>query len=101
MKEARRVPMKQLITRLGVGRFEADAAYRKVEIAPSKVVLPFKQHAGNDAVPVVSAGEMVKRGQTVAKPEAGALGAALHASISGRITSLENGIEIQRKDDTQ
>jgi Na+-translocating ferredoxin:NAD+ oxidoreductase RnfC subunit len=101
MKEARRVPMKQLITRLGVGRFEANAAYKKVEIAPSKVVLPFKQHTGNDALPVVSVGEMVKRGQTVAKPEAGALGAALHASIAGRITSLENGIEIQRKDDTQ
>jgi Na+-translocating ferredoxin:NAD+ oxidoreductase RnfC subunit len=47
-----------------------------------------KQHAGVAAKPVVSAGQRVPAGTTVARMDAGALGADIHASIGGRVTKV-------------
>src|ERR1035441_4862990 len=45
--------------------------------------LPLKQHAGVPAVPVVKTGDRVRAGDLLAEPEAGKLGARIHASIGG------------------
>ena len=95
-KEYRRVPMKQLMTRLGISRFEAKAEYVAMEIAPKKVALPLKQHVGVPARPVIEDGDMVSRGQLIAEIPAGELGANIHASIDGRVVELnEKSIVIE------
>ena len=89
-KDARRVPIKQLITRLGVARYESEAEYAKVDISPSKIRLPLKQHVGVPAVAIVQKGDSVKRGQLVAKVPENELGANVHSSISGRVTQIDS-----------
>src|ERR1017187_3927839 len=83
MAEFRRVPMKRLIARLGLSGFNNVGPLTHVEFSPSRVVLPLKQHAGVPAVPVVKTGDRVRAGDLLAQPEAGKLGARIHASIGG------------------
>jgi electron transport complex protein RnfC len=55
---------------------------------PTEVVLPVRQHAGKPAQVVVKRGDRVERGDTVAVAD-GFISAPVHASASGRITSIE------------
>ncbi len=64
-------------------------------LTPRRVVLPLKQHAGAPAVPSVRAGERVAVGDPVAAPAPGALGAVIHASISGRVRDTDGAITIE------
>ena len=56
--------------------------------APSRVTLPLRQHIGAPSVPCVSAGDAVTKGMRIAACPEGALGANLHASISGTVTAV-------------
>jgi Na+-translocating ferredoxin:NAD+ oxidoreductase RnfC subunit len=95
-KNARRVPIKQLMTRLGVSRYESEAEYVKLDIAPKAVRLPLKQHVGAPAKPVVKTGEFVRRGQLVAEISADELGANIHSSIDGRVVDIsDNFLDIE------
>ncbi len=49
---------------------------------------PLKQHIGAPAAPVVSEGDWVQRGRLIAEKPAGALGANLHASVSGAVSRV-------------
>ena len=55
---------------------------------PKKLVLALRQHRGNPANPVVTVGERVLKGQTVATAAA-APSAAVHAGTSGWVRSIE------------
>ncbi len=94
MKEARRVPLKMLIKKLGVSKYTAEAAYKKLDIRPDNVFIPLKQHAGFPAKPVVKAGDSVSQGQLLAQPPEGQLGASVHASISGRVAGIQDNMII-------
>ena len=48
----------------------------------------------NAGMPVVAVGDTVSAGQLIAKCPDGALGSAIHASISGRVVSVKDTIEI-------
>jgi electron transport complex protein RnfC len=52
------------------------------------VILPLSQHTGSPAEPIVEAGAMVKVGDPIARPS-GHISAAVHSSISGRVTKLK------------
>ncbi|MBL8227958.1 MAG: SLBB domain-containing protein [Bryobacterales bacterium] len=96
MKEYRRVPLKMLRQRMKVDHYECETPFLGKEPAPASVRLLTKQHAGKAAVPAVKAGDKVKRGQTVARMEEKALGADVHASISGKVKAVsESWIEIE------
>lgn len=56
---------------------------------PARVVLPLSMHVGAPAIACVKVGDRVKRGQTVAEPS-GAFSAAIHSSISGQVTAIED-----------
>ena len=86
MGEFRRVPMRRLIAKLGLGEFVNEGPLTEHRFAPRKVTLPLKQHAGAPAVAVVKSGDRVRVGDLIAAPEAGKLGARIHASIDGRAT---------------
>src|SRR5690554_4353763 len=56
--------------------------------APKEVVLPLSQHIGAPAQPLVSVGDEVAPGQKIAEAQ-GMVSAALHASIGGKVTAIE------------
>ena len=85
MKEYRRVPLAQLRRRLKVEEYEKETPYQAVQHRPKRVRILCRQHAGEAAIPVVRAGEKVKKGQAVARVAVGRLGAHVHASIDGTV----------------
>jgi Na+-translocating ferredoxin:NAD+ oxidoreductase RnfC subunit len=95
MGEFRRVPMRRLIAKLGLGEFLNEGPLTEHSFAPTKVTLPLKQHAGAPAVAVVKCGDRVRVGDLIAAPETGKLGARIHASIDGRVTVGANAIVIE------
>jgi len=56
---------------------------------PSRLVIPFQQHAGEAAKPVVLEGDYVLKGQLIGMPE-GFISSAIHAPTSGTIAALES-----------
>ena len=98
MKDARRVPTKMLMNRLGVSRYESDAAYKEMAIEPQQVTLLLKQHIGAPAKPVVKAGERVKKEQLVADVDSEQLGAKIHASISGVVSEITDSFIVIKRD---
>ena len=88
MAEHRLVPTSRLVTRLAIGVYNKKAPLDETDYQPERVVLPMRQHVGTPAVPVVQVGDIVQRGQLVGEIPAQALGARIHASISGRVESV-------------
>jgi Na+-translocating ferredoxin:NAD+ oxidoreductase RnfC subunit len=95
LAEFRRVPMRRLIARLGLGEFNNVGPLVEHRFSPSKVNLLLKQHAGAPAVPQVKCGDRVKVGDLLAAPEQGKLGARIHASIDGVVTVGREAIVIE------
>ncbi len=95
MAEFRRVPMRRLIAKLGLGEFVNEGPLTEYKFAPRKVTIPLKQHAGAPAVPQVKCGDWVRAGELIAAPEAGKLGARIHASIDGRVTVGKDAVVIE------
>ncbi len=94
---ARRVPITRLKRKLGLAGFVDKAPLSAKVLAPARVVVPVRQHIGRPCVPVVKAGQRVNEGQLIATPQADALGASIHASISGTVKSAgEEQIVIER-----
>ncbi|MAQ99292.1 MAG: electron transport complex subunit RsxC [Oceanospirillaceae bacterium] len=56
---------------------------------PDELVLPLLQHIGNAAVPVVSVGDQVLKGQKIALDH-GFVSAPLHAPTSGTVSAIED-----------
>ena len=56
---------------------------------PSKLFIPLRQHIGEPAVPVVQAGDEVKKGQMIAESPDGR-GTPVHSSTSGKVTEIGN-----------
>lgn len=60
-----------------------------LQVFPGKeLVYPLRQHQGQPAIPVVSAGEYIRIGQLLAKPGEG-ISAPVHASVSGIVKGIE------------
>ncbi len=91
----RRVPTKRLMAKLGLTGFRNVGPLEELGVSPRRVVLPLKQHAGAPAVPAVQPGARVSVGDLVAAPEAGALGARIHASIAGTVRSVDGAVVIE------
>ena len=94
MAEFRRVPMRRLIAKLGLGEFVNEGPLTEHNFAPRRVTLPLKQHAGAPAVAVVKSCSTVRVGDLIAAPDTGKLGARIHASIDGRVTVGNDAITV-------
>ncbi len=91
----RKVPAQALHERLGIERMDRLAPLEELPLQVRRVRIALKQHAGAEARPLVRRGERVSRGQLIAEPPPGKLGARLHASIDGTVRTVERGcIEI-------
>jgi len=97
MGEYRRVPMRRLIAKLGLTEFRNEGPLIDYRFAPHKVTIPLKQHAGAPAVAIVRNGDLVREGDLIAAPEAGKLGARIHASIDGLARVESDAVVIERQ----
>ena len=83
----RKAPMKRLLARLDLVKYNVPAPLRDTCAAVKTVFIPLRQHIGAPAIPCVSEGDVVKRGQMIAAPAEG-LSVAVHASICGRVREV-------------
>jgi Na+-translocating ferredoxin:NAD+ oxidoreductase RnfC subunit len=95
LASARRVPTRRLMAKLGLTGFRNEGPLEDRALAPRRVVLPLKQHAGAPAGAVVRPGERVRAGDVVAAPAKGALGARVHASIAGTVRDVDGAVVIE------
>ncbi|MEB0323836.1 cobalamin reductase PduS [Citrobacter portucalensis] len=97
MAKYRLIPVKRLITKLGLSDWYHDAPLAENDYSTDKTTLLLRQHIGASAIPCVEQGEHVVRGQCVADVPSGALGAPVHASIDGIVSEItEQSITVIR-----
>ena len=77
-----------MIQRTGLGDYDREVPYVDSYDAPRAVRIMLKQHIGAPCIPVVSEGDMVRVGQCIGQIPEGALGANIHASMSGRVVTV-------------
>lgn len=68
-------------------KWTADKTVEDVPFA-TRLVVPMAQSLGAPSVPVVAAGDKVRRGQLIGRPD-GFISAAVHAPTSGTVTGIE------------
>lgn len=88
IKDGRRVPLKQLIKKLLLKDFDVPAPFRDEKPNPYSVKILLKQHIGETSEPVVTKGEVVKKGRMIADVPEGKLGSKIHSSIDGKISMV-------------
>ena len=93
-REMRKSPSKRVAARVGVAAYDHREITELVCGRPKEVRIPVKMHIGAPAVPTVAEGDRVTAGMVIARPPEGALGALVHASISGTVTSVGEEIAI-------
>ncbi len=97
LRQARQVPTALLTRKLGLKDYDKPAPYIEIKFEPESVRIPLKQHAGTAAIPAVNVNDKIFRGQVIADVAPNALGARIHASISGEVTGIDKAITIKRK----
>ena len=95
-REYRMIPTKRLVARLGLSQYDVKAPLLAEMPQVRSVKLLLSQHIGAPAKPIVAVGDSVSKGQLVAEiPEGAGLGANVHASIAGKVVSIDGAIVIQ------
>ena len=98
MRDGRQVPTPLLTRKLGLASYDQQAPFKAIEFNPDKVHLALKQHAGLPAIPVVSRGDNVRRGDLVADIPVDGPGARVHASIDGFVEAVSDSeITLRRR----
>lgn len=88
MRPYRQIPSGRLIGRLGLRTFNRPAPLSEEPLNLDTVAIPLHDHVGGPAVPCVSPGDAVKKGQCIATVPEGALGAPVHASVDGIVEQV-------------
>ena len=96
-RENRKAPSEKSAARAGVYRYYNYEIKELLCGEPDRVDIPLKMHIGVPAEPVVSAGDHVIAGDMIAAMPEGALGAPIHASISGRVESVGQRIVLVKE----
>jgi len=89
-REYRKYPTDKLVRQLGLAEYyHIPAPLLEYTESIAAVSLPLKQHFGAPAKALAAPGDMVRKGDKIAAMEEGALGADLHASIDGKVHSVD------------
>lgn len=88
-REYRKVPMERLMARLDLTKYNKEAPLYDEVADVKKVRIMLSQHIGAPASAVVKVGDKVEVGQMIAQPGNG-LSVAIHASISGSVTEVND-----------
>lgn len=95
-REYRKVPMERLMARLDLTQYDKEAPLHNEVVDMKRVRIMLSQHIGAPATAVVKVGDTVERGQMIAEPGQG-LSVAIHASISGTVTEVNEKYVIIEK----
>ncbi|MDZ7738974.1 MAG: electron transport complex subunit RsxC [Bacteroidales bacterium] len=68
-------------------KISADKAIEVLPV-PGQVIIPFSQHLGAPAEPVINKGDTVKTGQIIARSQ-GFVSANIHSSVSGKVLKID------------
>ena len=96
-RDMRKAPSEKVAARTGVHKYYDYEINELITACPQRVEIPLNMHIGAPALPLVLPGERVQEGQLIAQPPEGALGARIHASISGVVESTDERIVITAK----
>ncbi len=97
MREYRKYPVPKLVRQLGLTKYDVKAPMQELTVDFKRVTIPLGQHIGAPAVACVNVGDSVAKGDVIAKPAEGKLGACIHASISGTVKEIaDNNITIEQ-----
>lgn len=90
-RKERRIPTSRLIQRLDLVRYDTHPGYGG-SFEPSSVHISLRQHIGAPANCLVSVGNKVQCGDLIGEIPDKSMGARVHASISGTVESIADGI---------
>lgn len=94
LQEHRKIPIKRLISRLGLAKYDRNAPLMDKEYSVKHIRIKLQQHVGAPSKPLVQVGQKVIKGELIAKIPDNSLGANIHASISGVVTEVTDSIAI-------
>lgn len=90
MWEYRKIPVKRLIQRLELTKYDIDAPIEEFIYEIKKVTIKLKQHVGSYATCVVENGQNINIGEVIGKIDNEKLGTNIHSSISGIVTYVDD-----------
>ena len=94
-RDMRKIPTQRLMQRLGISGYDIHPEFYQSEIQVSEVSIPLRQHLGAPSVCLVHKGDHVVKGDVIGEIPEKALGARVHASISGKVTSVGDVVVIK------
>lgn len=86
----RRVPVKRLLGKLDLLAYDAHPAPLEDPEPPDEVGLYLGRHIGAPAKACVAEGDTVTCGDVIGEIPDNALGARVHASVTGRVTAVDS-----------
>lgn len=89
-REERRIPTSRLMQKLAIAQYDTHPHFSG-EYEPSFVRISLRQHIGVPANCIVQVGEKVETGQLIGEIPSNSMGARVHATISGTVTSIADG----------
>lgn len=90
----RKIASSVLLKKLDLMHYVGKLSYQSEVRTVKKVRIALNQHAGIPAVPCVAVGQKVKMCDIIASTPSNELGAVYHAAISGKITAINEWVEI-------
>lgn len=94
LRPYRQIPQERLISRLQLTKYKRSAELELVTGDISTVSIPLKHGIGKPSDCVVCVGDMVEKGDLIAKIEPADTGCNIHASIKGKVVSITPNITI-------
>ena len=88
IREGRKIPVSRISRRIDVLRYDHDAPLKSEPLKVERVRIPLHQNVGVPCLPLVKVGDRVGEGKVIGRPPEGALGAPIHASISGMVEHI-------------
>lgn len=95
-RDMRKIPTRRLMERLHISNYDVHPDFLAEDITVKQTTIPLKQHLGIPAVPVVKAGDRVKKGDLIGEIPKGALSARVHSSIDGTVDSVGENVIIKQ-----
>ena len=93
----RKIPSKRLVQKLQLERYDTHPGFFTGDVVVKEVDIPLHQHIGAPALAVVKPGDRVKKGDLIARIPEKKLGATVHASIDGIVSSIGETIAIKQE----
>ena len=95
--KVRKIPSRRLLQKLQIGQYDTHPDFFKGNIEAKMVSIPVNQNIGAPSQAVVKKGDRVKKGDLIARIPEKSLGATLHASIEGIVSSVGETIVIEQE----